>query len=197
MFTGIIESIGQVIEANAVDGNTHFKIESAISAELKVDQSVSHDGVCLTVVKVENQFHWVVAIDETLQKSNLSAVRPGDKINLERCMLNNGRFDGHIVQGHVDQTGVVAAIADANGSWLYTISYDKTWGNLTVEKGSIAVNGVSLTCFKSKDAEFTVAIIPYTYEHTNFHRLSVGSIVNLEFDIIGKYVRRLLQSSKI
>jgi riboflavin synthase len=194
MFTGIIETFGQVIEVKTDDGNKHFKIESAISSELKVDQSVSHDGVCLTVVKVENQYHWVVAINETLQKSNLSSVKAGDKLNLERCMLNNGRFDGHIVQGHVDQTGFVKAKEDANGSWLYTIEYDPNRGNLTVEKGSVAVNGVSLTCFESRDAEFTVAIIPYTYEHTNFHRLSVGSTVNLEFDIIGKYVRRLLQA---
>ena len=194
MFTGIIERIGQVIEVTTDDGNKHFKIESAISSELKVDQSVSHDGVCLTVVKVENQYHWVVAINETLQKSNLSSVNVGDKINLERCMMNNGRFDGHIVQGHVDQTGFVKTKEDANGSWLYTIGYDPSLGNVTVEKGSVAVNGVSLTCFESRDAEFTVAIIPYTYEHTNFHRLSVGSTINLEFDIIGKYVRRLLQA---
>jgi riboflavin synthase len=194
MFTGIIETIGQVIEAKAVDGNTHFKIESPIGPELKVDQSVSHDGVCLTIVKAENLCHWVVAINETLQKSNLSSVKAGDKINLERCMMNNGRFDGHIVQGHVDQTGIVKAKENANGSWLYTIEYDPSRGNLTVEKGSVAVNGVSLTCFESRDAEFTVAIIPYTYEHTNFHHLSVGSTVNLEFDIIGKYVRRLLQA---
>lgn len=194
MFTGIIETIGQVIESKTVERNTHFKIESSISPKLKVDQSVSHDGVCLTVVKVEDQHHWVVAINETLQKSNLSSVKAGDKINLERCMVNNGRFDGHIVQGHVDQTGVVKAKEDVNGSWLFTIEYDPSRGNLTVEKGSIAVNGVSLTCFESRDAEFTVAIIPYTYQHTNFHQLSVGSTVNLEFDIIGKYVRRLLQA---
>ena len=192
MFTGIIEAIGEVLEANTVQGNKHFKIQSPISAELKVDQSVSHDGVCLTVVKIEDHCHWVVAIDETLQKSSLSSVKRGDKINLERCMMNNGRFDGHIVQGHVDQTGVVKSISDANGSWLFTIEYDPSWGNITVEKGSVAVNGVSLTCFESRDAEFTVAIIPYTYEHTNFHRLAEGSVVNLEFDIIGKYIARLM-----
>ena len=194
MFTGIIETIGEVIEINTVQGNRHFRIQSPISAELKVDQSVSHDGVCLTVVRVDDQHHWVVAIDETLQRSSLSSVKCGDKINLERCMVSNGRFDGHIVQGHVDQTGVVKSIADANGSWLYTIEYDPSRGNITVEKGSVAVNGVSLTCFESHEAEFTVAIIPYTYEHTNFHRLKAGSIVNLEFDIIGKYVRQLLQA---
>jgi riboflavin synthase len=194
MFTGIIETIGHVIETQIEDGNRHFKIESAISPELKIDQSVSHDGVCLTVVKTEGKFHWVVAINETLQKSNLSALKTGDKINLERCLTSNGRFDGHIVQGHVDQTGVVKSKVNADGSWLYTIEYDPSQGNITVEKGSIAVNGVSLTCFESRDAQFTVAIIPYTYEHTNFHRLAVGSVVNLEFDIVGKYVKRLLQA---
>jgi riboflavin synthase len=194
MFTGIIETMGQVAEVTHHESNRTFKIQSSISPELKVDQSVSHDGVCLTVVKVEQEFYWVVAINETLQKSNLSSVKTGDKINLERCMVNNGRFDGHIVQGHVDQTGIVKSKADANGSWLYTIEYDPRWGNITVEKGSVAVNGVSLTCFESHVKEFTVAIIPYTYEHTNFHRLSVGNVVNLEFDIIGKYVRRLLQA---
>ena len=194
MFTGIIETTGSVVEISNQEGNREFKIQSSISPELKVDQSVSHDGVCLTVVKVEEQFHWVVAIDETLQKSNLSSVNVGDKLNLERCMVSNGRFDGHIVQGHVDQTGLVKSKEDANGSWLYTIEYDSSRGNITVEKGSVAVNGVSLTCFESRETEFTVAIIPYTYEHTNFGSLSVGSTVNLEFDIIGKYVRRLLQA---
>jgi riboflavin synthase len=194
MFTGIIESTGRVIEIIKVARNTQFKIESAISRELKVDQSVSHDGACLTVVKVEDGFHWVVAIDETLQKTNLGALRAGDDVNLERCMLNNGRFDGHIVQGHVDQTGVIKTVKDAEGSWLFTVAFDPGYGNITVEKGSVAVNGVSLTCFESKPSEFTVAIIPYTYEHTNFNQLRVGSVVNLEFDIIGKYVKRLLQS---
>ena len=194
MFTGIIETTGSVVEISNQEGNREFKIQSSISPELKVDQSVSHDGVCLTVVKVEEQFHWVVAIDETLKKSNLSSVNVGDKLNLERCMQSNGRFDGHIVQGHVDQTGIVKSKQDANGSWLYAIEYDSSRGNITVEKGSVAVNGVSLTCFESRETEFTVAIILYTYEHTNFGSLSVGSTVNLEFDIIGKYVRRLLQA---
>ena len=194
MFTGIIETTGRVIEVKEVARNTQFKIESAISRELKIDQSVSHNGACLTVVKVDEGFHWVVAIDETLQKTNLAALRKGDDVNLERCMLNNGRFDGHIVQGHVDQTGLIKDIKDADGSWLFTISYDPEYGNITVEKGSVAVNGVSLTCFESKPSAFTVAIIPYTYEHTNFHQLRAGSVVNLEFDIIGKYVKRLIQS---
>ena len=193
MFTGIIETIGQVVEVKKQNSNTEFKIGSTIASELKIDQSVSHNGVCLTVVKVQNGFHWVVAIQETLNKSNLGSLQPGDIVNLERCMLNNGRFDGHIVQGHVDQTATLKSLQDENGSWLYTFEYDPSAGNVTVEKGSIAVNGVSLTCFNSKPAEFTVAIIPYTYEHTNFHNLKVGSVVNLEFDIIGKYVKRLLQ----
>ena len=174
--------------------NTRFKIESSISHELKIDQSVSHNGVCLTVVRVQDEFHWVVAIQETLQKSNLAALKVGDRVNLERCMLNNGRFDGHIVQGHVDQTAILKALKNANGSWLYTFEYDPAVGNVTVEKGSIAVNGVSLTCFDSRPSEFTVAIIPYTYENTNFNQLKIGNVVNLEFDIIGKYVKRLLHS---
>jgi riboflavin synthase len=194
MFTGIIETIGNVVALQKEGANTRFKIESSISHELKIDQSVSHNGVCLTVVSLQDDFHFVVAIDETLQKSNLGALQIGDMINLERCMLNNGRFDGHIVQGHVDQTAMLKSLKNANGSWLYTFEYDSSNGNVTVEKGSIAVNGVSLTCFNAKASEFTVAIIPYTYEHTNFNQLKVGNVVNLEFDIIGKYVKRLLQT---
>ncbi len=194
MFTGIIETVGRVAGLEKDGGNTTFKIESTVSAELKVDQSVAHNGVCLTVVHVQAGCHWVVAVDETMQRTNLGALREGDVVNLERCMLNNGRFDGHIVQGHVDQTAIVTSIKDADGSWLYTFQYDEAVGNVTVEKGSIAVNGVSLTCFNSEPAEFTVAIIPYTHQHTNFHQLKVGSIVNLEFDIIGKYVKRLLNA---
>jgi riboflavin synthase len=192
MFTGIIETIGRVLEIQNEATNSHFKIGSTISHELKIDQSVSHDGVCLTVVKIEDGCHWVTAIQETLQKSNLGKLKKNDAVNLERCMLNNGRFDGHIVQGHVDQTAIIRSIKDVDGSWLYTFEYDPSLGNVTVEKGSIAINGVSLTCFNSKDAEFTVAIIPYTHEHTNFHQFKVGTIVNLEFDIIGKYVKRLI-----
>ena len=193
MFTGIIETIGKVSAIETEGSNKKFKVESPISSEFKIDQSISHNGVCLTVVKVQNEFHWVVAIQETLQKSNLGDLHIGDAVNLERCMLSNGRFDGHIVQGHVDQTGVLTALKNMDGSWLYTFEYDPSVGNVTVEKGSISVNGVSLTCFNSKPSEFTVAIIPYTYEHTNFHQLKIGSVVNLEFDIIGKYVKRLLQ----
>ena len=194
MFTGIIEAIGKVSDIKVESSNRHFKISSGISSELKVDQSLSHNGVCLTVTKVEAGTHWVTAIDETLQKSNLGTLIIGSTVNLERCMLNNGRFDGHIVQGHVDQQARIKSIRDANGSWLMTFSYDPSSGNITVEKGSIAVNGVSLTCFDSRSNEFTVAIIPYTYEHTNFRELREGDSVNLEFDVIGKYVKRLLGS---
>ncbi len=192
MFTGIIEELGTIRQLKKEGSNTHFQVESTLSNELKVDQSVSHDGVCLTVTKIENGTHWVTAIDETLKRSNLGKLLAGSKVNLERCMLNNGRFDGHIVQGHVDQTATVSDIKDENGSWLYTFSYNPLTENITVDKGSVAVNGVSLTCFDSKDGSFKVAIIPYTYEHTNFHQLKKGDIVNLEFDIIGKYVKRLL-----
>ncbi|HEY5919919.1 MAG TPA: riboflavin synthase, partial [Chryseolinea sp.] len=160
-------------------------------------QSVSHNGVCLTVVNVQSNNHEVVAVRETLLKSNLGAARVGDNLNLERCMLNNGRFDGHIVQGHVDQTGVVKSIKDEGGSWLFEFEYDPALGNVTVEKGSIAINGVSLTCFNSSEKNFTVAVIPFTYEHTNFHVLRKGDTVNLEFDIIGKYVKRLLDRDGI
>ena len=194
MFTGIIEALGTVADFKDEGTNRQFKIESPISHELKIDQSVSHSGVCLTVVRIQDGFHWVVAIQETLQKSNLAELKVGDRVNLERCMLNNGRFDGHIVQGHVDQTAILKTLKNANGSWLYTFEYDPAAGNVTVEKGSIAVNGVSLTCFDSKTSEFTVAIIPYTYENTNFNQLKIGNVVNLEFDVIGKYVKRLLQS---
>ena len=192
MFTGIIEAMGKVEDLRREGSNTHFRISSDISGQLKVDQSVSHDGVCLTVTKTEGSSHEVTAIAETLQKSSMGSLRKGDLVNLERCMLNNGRFDGHIVQGHVDQTGIVRSIKEVDGSWLLDIAYDPAVGNITVEKGSIAVNGVSLTCFNSRDDGFTVAIIPYTFEHTNFSRLKVDDIVNLEFDIIGKYVKKLL-----
>lgn len=194
MFTGIIETTGQIIKAERQGSNTNFLIQSSISEELKVDQSVSHNGVCLTVTAVDNTGHWVTAIDETMKKSALGNLSPGDVVNLERCMLNNGRFDGHIVQGHVDQTGVVRSIREMDGSWLFDIEYDPALENITVEKGSIAVNGISLTCFNSRHGAFTVAIIPYTFGHTNFSRLRSGDVVNLEFDIIGKYIKKLLPS---
>ena len=194
MFTGIIEALGKVERSGRQGSNTHFCISSSISDQLKVDQSVSHNGVCLTVTKVDGGLHWVTAIDETMKKSAMGMLKEGDLVNLERCMLNNGRFDGHIVQGHVDQTGVVISINETDGSWLMDIEYDPAAGNVTVEKGSIAVNGVSLTCFNSRDNGFTVAIIPYTFQHTNFSRLREGDVVNLEFDIIGKYIKKLLVS---
>jgi riboflavin synthase len=195
MFTGIIEATGVIARVTKEGSNTHFKVESPLSRELKIDQSVSHAGVCLTVTACDNASHMVTAIEETLSKSNLSSWKAGTIVNLERCMLNNGRFDGHIVQGHVDQTGVVKSIEERNGSWLVNITYDESSGNITVEKGSICVNGVSLTCFNSERNSFTVAIIPYTFNHTDFNKLKVGDEVNLEFDVIGKYVRRLLSGS--
>jgi len=192
MFTGIIEALGKVAKTEKEGANTRFLISSEISGALKADQSVSHNGVCLTVTKTEGSAHWVTAIEETLKKSAMGALKAGEVVNLERCMLNNGRFDGHIVQGHVDQTGVIRSIREADGSWLFDIVYDPAMGNITVEKGSVAVNGVSLTCFNSRDNGFTVAIIPYTFHHTNFSGLKKGDVVNLEFDIIGKYIKKLL-----
>ncbi len=192
MFTGIIETVGEVVQVNRQGSNTHFLIESEISGQLKVDQSVSHDGVCLTVTAVEGRRHRVTAIEETLGKSTLGNWSEGELVILERCMLNNGRFDGHIVQGHVDQTGIVTDIRDVDGSWLFDIEYDPAMNNITVEKGSVSVNGVSLSCFNSRENGFTVAIIPFTFDHTNFSRLKKGDAVNLEFDIIGKYVQRLI-----
>lgn len=192
MFTGIIEAIARVDQIIVEGTNKHFCFGSPISHELRVDQSISHNGVCLTVTKVEGNQHWVTAIDETLKKSTLGLLNRGDEVNLERCMIANGRFDGHVVQGHVDQTGKCISVEDAGGSWIYAFGYDPAVGNVTVEKGSISINGVSLTCFNSLDNGFTVAIIPYTYEHTNFHQIKPGTFVNLEFDIIGKYVKRLL-----
>ena len=192
MFTGIIETVGEVLSISHEGTNRHFVIKSAISRELKADQSVSHNGVCLTVTKVEDSMHWVTAVLETLEKSTLGKLAIGGRVNLERCMLNNGRFDGHIVQGHIDQTAVINSVKEVGGSWLFDFGYDPAQGNITVEKGSVAVNGVSLTCFNSRKNGFAVAIIPYTYEHTNFQTLKAGDTVNLEFDIIGKYVRKLL-----
>jgi riboflavin synthase len=194
MFTGIIESVGKVVRIVKEETNFHFHIECPISHELKIDQSVSHNGVCLTVTKADGISHWVTAIDETLQKSNLGILQIGDLLNLERCMLANGRFDGHIVQGHVDQTGVCTSVKNVGGSWLFNFEYDPSMGNITVEKGSICVNGISLTCFNSRSNAFTVAIIPYTFEHTNFKQLKQGNKVNLEFDIVGKYIKRMMES---
>ena len=195
MFTGIIETLGQVKSLRHEAGNIHFTISSAISKDLRIDQSVAHNGVCLTVVAQDARTHTVTAIQETLHKTNLSAIREGDAINLERCMQMNGRLDGHIVQGHVDQTAECVGLEEQDGSWLFTFAYELAKGNVTVEKGSVCVNGISLTVVNSSDGKFSVAIIPYTYEHTNLHAIKVGDTVNLEFDIIGKYVARLMSRS--
>lgn len=195
MFTGIIESVGNLTESRREGTNMHLKISSPISHELKVDQSVSHNGICLTVTKVEDNSHWVTAIDETLKRSNLGNLRPGDLINLERCMVMNGRLDGHIVQGHVDTTARVLSVKDENGSWLFRFKLNSA-EEVMVEKGSVCVNGTSLTCFDIReDDSFSIGIIPYTYENTNFNRLQEGSIVNIEFDIIGKYISKLVSKS--
>lgn len=197
MFTGIIETVGKVISIEKEDTNLNFKIQSSISDELKIDQSVSHNGVCLTVVSTSPGEHTVTAIAETLQKSNIGRLEVNDEINLERCTKLGSRLDGHIVQGHVDQTAICTSIQDKNGSWVFTFKYDPSLGNITVEKGSITVNGTSLTVFDSQDDQFSVAIIPYTFENTNFKNIRVGDSVNLEFDIIGKYVAKLISQGKI
>lgn len=193
MFTGIIETLGKVTGLQHEQGNLHITVESAISNELKIDQSVAHNGVCLTVVAVADGKHTVTAIAETLNKTSLGQLKLNEPINLERCMQMNARLDGHIVQGHVDQTATCTGFKELDGSWEYTFTYDATQGNVTVEKGSICVNGISLTVVNSLANSFSVAIIPYTFEHTNLHNVREGSIVNLEFDIIGKYVARLMQ----
>lgn len=195
MFTGIIETVGEVVAIEKEGTNVHFDVKSSVSPELKIDQSIAHNGTCLTVVQISDDVHRVTAIDETLQKTNLGDWKIGTIVNLERCMIANGRFDGHVVQGHVDQIGTVTQIQEQDGSWLFDFEYDITQGNVTVEKGSVCVNGTSLTCFNSEEGTFRIAIIPYTYEFTNFHQLKVGDKVNLEFDIIGKYVKRLLGQS--
>ncbi|WEK18393.1 MAG: riboflavin synthase [Candidatus Pedobacter colombiensis] len=192
MFTGIIETLGEVKNIKKDGTNLHFTIQSAISNELKIDQSVAHNGVCLTVVALTEGTHTVTAIQETLEKSNMQYLKVGSKVNLERCMLMNGRLDGHIVQGHVDQTAICVKIAELDGSWEYRFKYDATNGNVTVEKGSVCINGISLTVVGSEKDEFSVFIIPYTHEHTNLHEVNVGDTVNIEFDIIGKYVARLV-----
>ncbi|MDB5032124.1 riboflavin synthase [Mucilaginibacter sp.] len=193
MFTGIIETLGKVTGLRHEQGNLHITVESTISNELKIDQSVAHSGVCLTVVAVADGRHVVTAIEETLNKTSLGHLKTGEPVNLERCMQMNARLDGHIVQGHVDQTAVCIAFKELDGSWEYTFEYDAAPGNITVEKGSICVNGISLTVVNSQANSFSVAIIPYTFEHTNLHNVRKGSVVNLEFDIIGKYVARLMQ----
>ena len=191
MITGIIETLGIIQEIKKENSNVHITINSSITSELKVDQSVAHNGICLTVVAIKDTFYTVTAIDETIRKTNLATWKVGDSVNLERAMKLGDRLDGHIVQGHVDQTGTCIVAEETNGSWLYTFEYDQGLNNITIEKGSITVNGVSLTVVNSKKNQFSVAIIPYTYEHTNFKSFEVGTKVNLEFDVIGKYVSRL------
>ena len=192
MFTGIIETLGEIENIVKEGTNIHFTVNSSICAELKIDQSVAHNGVCLTVVALNEHSHTVTAIEETLTKTSLGNLKIGNKVNLERCMQMNARLDGHIVQGHVDQIATCILVSELDGSWEYRFKYDATLGNVTVEKGSICVNGISLTVVNSQVDEFSVFIIPYTHEHTNLHEVSIGDTVNLEFDIIGKYVARLM-----
>ena len=192
MFTGIIETLGKVTDLQHDQGNLHITVASTIAQELKIDQSVAHNGVCLTVIAVADGQHTVTAIEETLNKTGIGHLKLGEPVNLERCMQMNARLDGHIVQGHVDQTATCTKFTELEGSWEYTFEYDATIGNVTVEKGSISVNGISLTVVNSGPGFFSVAIIPYTFEHTNLHNVKEGSVVNLEFDIIGKYVARLM-----
>lgn len=194
MFTGIIETLGTIVAVGQEGTNRHFTVASPFATELKIDQSVAHDGVCLTVVAIDAVAgtHVVTAIDETLRVTNLGQWHPGRLVNLERCLAAGGRFDGHIVQGHVDATARCVSVQDQDGSWLFRFEHEAGPGFLTVEKGSVCVNGTSLTCFESADDGFTVAIIPYTYEHTSFQQLKAGEVVNLEFDIVGKYVAKLL-----
>ncbi|MDB4059082.1 riboflavin synthase [bacterium] len=191
MFTGIIENIGVVKSIKHDKSNIDFTISSDLSKELKVDQSISHNGVCLTVVSLDDNAYTVTAIKETLDKTNLGKLKSGDRVNLERCLKVGDRLDGHFVQGHVDQIATCKSVINEDGSWLFTFKYDPTNNNITIEKGSITVNGVSLTVVNSKESEFSVAIIPYTFENTNFKSFSSGTLVNLEFDVFGKYVTKL------
>lgn len=191
MFTGIIEDLGTIEKLQKEGGNLNLTISSSITTELKIDQSIAHNGVCLTIVDIDNEKYTVTAIQETLDKTNLGILDKGDKVNLERAMKLGDRLDGHIVQGHVDQTGTCISVIEENGSWIYTFEYGSEKDNITIEKGSITINGVSLTVVNSKLNEFSVAIIPYTYEHTTFHSIKEGDKVNLEFDVIGKYIKRL------
>jgi len=192
MFTGIIEGLGEIMAIEKEGENIHFSVKCPFTNELKIDQSLAHNGVCLTLVSIENEEYIVTAIKETLDKSALGQLQIGSNVNLERAMLANGRFDGHVVQGHVDQTAICKSVLEEDGSWIYTFEYENSNRNITVEKGSITVNGVSLTVVNSNDNHFSVCIIPYTKEHTTFNNLKAGDKVNLEFDVIGKYVAKLL-----
>jgi riboflavin synthase len=190
MFTGIIEATGKILEVKQNQSNKSFLIQSQLGSDLKVDQSLSHDGVCLTVESIQNDIHQVTAVEETLLKTTLSNWKPGDLVNLERCVPMNGRLDGHLVQGHVDGLGTCEKIENRDGSWVFTFSFDPIHAPLLVEKGSVAVNGTSLTCFNLTNQDFQVAVIPYTYNHTTIHLLESGKSVHLEFDVIAKYMRR-------
>lgn len=192
MFTGIIETLGKVERLETEGGNLHITLSSSLAQELKIDQSVSHNGVCLTVVALNGGNYTVTAIEETLRKTNLGQLKVGDSVNLERAMVLGSRLDGHLVQGHVDQTAECTAIAEQNGSWYFSFDYDPSLNNVTIEKGSITIDGTSLTVVDSGAHNFSVAIIPYTYEHTRFNAYRVGTVVNLEFDLIGKYVAKLV-----
>lgn len=191
MFTGIIESTGKVVGLKREESNLHVRVNCPFTQELKIDQSLAHNGVCLTVVRIEGEEYEVTAIQETLDKTNLGGIQVGDEVNLERCMPMNGRLDGHIVQGHVDTTAELIELLDMNGSWMLSFRHAELPGFITVEKGSVCVNGISLTVVNSKSNGFSVAIIPYTWEHTNLKNLRVGNHVNIEFDILGKYVSKL------
>ena len=200
MFSGIVEQTGEVVELQKEQSNLHLKIKTHfdnthyLNTVLKIDQSIAHNGVCLTVVDIKNDTYTVTAINETLQKTNLGLLQTGDTVNLERCLKLGDRLDGHIVQGHVDQTAICISATETNGSWLFTFEYDSSKNNVTVEKGSICVNGVSLTVVNSNKNSFSVCLIPYTFEHTNFKNIKQGSVVNLEFDILGKYIARLMET---
>jgi len=196
MFTGIIETLGIIKDIQREGNNLHVSVSSSITSELKIDQSLAHNGICLTVVAIKNDVYKVTAIKETIDKTTIGNWKIGDLINLERAMKLDARLDGHLVQGHVDQIGVCNAVKESNGSWYFTFEYDSKPNNITIEKGSITVNGVSLTVVNSKQKEFSVAVIPYTFEHTNFQTFKVGTKINLEFDVIDKYVARLYEYKK-
>ena len=196
MFTGIIEAFGKIVNLKKDQDNLHLRLDSPLTRELKIDQSLAHNGVCLTVVDTLGDQYTVTAIQETLEKTNLGKLKIGDLVNLERAMIMNSRLDGHIVQGHVDQTGFCSGIDFRQGSWFFDFEYNQDQKNITIEKGSICVNGVSLTVVKSNLNKFSVAIIPYTYDHTNFHQIQKGDAVNIEFDMIGKYISKLYDLHK-
>lgn len=192
MFSGIVETLGEISFLKKEGSNLHITVKSNFTSELKIDQSIAHNGACLTVIAINGDEYTVTAIDETLQKTNLGLLKIGDAVNLERCLKVGDRLDGHIVQGHVDQTGICKSVVENNGSWMFTFEYDASQKNITVEKGSVCINGVSLTVVDSKDNSFSVCIIPYTFENTCFKNIKQGSVVNLEFDIVGKYISKLI-----